>query len=693
MIKEKQKTLIWLLIIFVITLLVYSPGFQAEFTNFDDNRYVTENPMVWELSGENINKIFTTYYDGHYHPITLLSIAVDYSLTGMKPWLFHFVNILFHLLNTILVFYFIKKLFSNFNIAIVASFLFGIHTFHVESVVWIAERKDVLFAFFFLLSLISYLKYYDSSKYKFLILSIILFVLSCLSKGQAVALAPTLLAIDYLKGRQLLSKKVILEKLPFFALAIFFGIIAMKAHETFPYIGQTTVPLFDRLVYACFGFILYIYKLIIPVDLSAYYPYPSGAAGGIDLIFPVLALTFAGIIIWKFKKNKPLVFGMLFFIINLALVLKIFQVHLQTGKFVIADRYSYIPSIGFFFIIGYYFDWFIKKYPAKKIGVTIVLGVWMIMLSIMTFNRSGVWKDSITLWNNVIDQYPELSWAYGKRGLAKAGINDVNGAIQDYTLAIKYDPKDPHAYNNRGNLFASRFGDLDKALIDLNNAIEVGPKFFEAYTNRGLVRFYKGDLEGALKDLNYSVEIMPTYAVTFYNRGHVLSSLEKYEEAINDYNEAFKLNPRLIQVHLYRGIAYSKSGYYKEGLADLNKVLAKNSKHPLALFHRADCYQGVGRMNEAMHDLDLVIKLSPGNYEALYKRGNLIYNRGAIPKAIEDYKKAIAINPEYGPAYYSLTIALSEINEMESASYYLKKADSLNIKIDPELLKSASNTK
>ena len=682
---QKKQTLIWLAVILFVTLLVYSPGFKAEFTNFDDNRYVTENPMVWSLSGENITNIFSTYYDGHYHPLTMLSMAIDYSIVGMKPWLFHAENIFFHLINTLLVFFFIRKLWGKFDVAVIASFLFGIHTFHVESVVWIAERKDVLFAFFFLLSLISYLEFLKKNSWKYLVLSLLLFVLSCLSKGQAVALAPTILAIDYLKDRKLLSKNVILEKIPFFAIALFFGIIAMQAHETFPYLGKTEVPLFDRIIYACYGFILYIGKLILPLNLSAYYPYPSGSPGTVDYIFPILAIAFVFIIFWQFRKNKPLVFSMLFFFFNIVLLLKVFQVHLQTGKFVIADRYSYVSSIGFFFLVGYLYEKYTAKYHSKKILLTAILSLWILVMSVMTFNRSLVWNDSITLWNNVVDQYPELSWAYGKRGLAKAARNDVKGAIEDYTLAIKYDPDDPHAYNNRGNIYASRLGDLELAMKDLNKAIEVGPKFFEAYSNRGLVRFYQNDLKGAMEDLNFAIEVMPTYAVSWFNRGHVFSASGKFDLAISDYNEALNLNPRLKQVYLYRGIAYNKTGNFRKGLDDLNKTLEENPKNILALQNRAETFAGLKDLNRCIEDLNKVLSIDPRNVKSYFDRGNVLYWKGAIPAAIKDYLKVTELNPENSDAWYNLAVAYKDTGNKEEACRCIKIAEEKGAKINREV--------
>ncbi|NOX45460.1 MAG: hypothetical protein GXO89_00600, partial [Chlorobi bacterium] len=223
--KNNRNVFLSLLLILVATFFAFSPVFQNDFLKtWDDNRYIIDNPLIQSLGFSNIAQMFSMVYDGHYHPLTLLSLAIDFQIDGLNPVVFHTTNLLLHLGNTLLVFWFVFLLFDrkNLSMAVVSALLFGISTMAVESVAWASERKNLLYALFYFVSLISYLKYLKTDKLKFLFLSVFLFLLSLLSKAMALPLVATLFAIDLFFGRKPLSWKTILEKLPYLLLAIIF---------------------------------------------------------------------------------------------------------------------------------------------------------------------------------------------------------------------------------------------------------------------------------------------------------------------------------------------------------------------------------------------------------------------------------------------------------------------------------------
>ncbi len=229
---SRMKKLLGILIILAIVSIVYIPVFQNGFLKtWDDNRYVLENKYIQEISPESVVKMFTVYYDGHYHPLTLLSLAVDYKIGGLEPKTYHITSLILHLVNVILVFSFVFLLFNKRNLLVplVVSLLFGLGTMNVESVAWISERKNLLYSMFFFASLIAYLKYIELNKRKFYFLSLLFFLFSILSKSMAISLAVTLILIDLYYKRRVLSRKIIIEKLPFFLLAIAFGVVAIFA--------------------------------------------------------------------------------------------------------------------------------------------------------------------------------------------------------------------------------------------------------------------------------------------------------------------------------------------------------------------------------------------------------------------------------------------------------------------------------
>ena len=243
--------------------------------------YVTNNAIVQEFSGENLSGMFSDFQAGLYQPFTMLSLAIDYQLGGGKPFAFHLTNVLLHLLNTILVFVVVRRLMNEPRIALIAAALFGVHTLHVESVAWITERKDVLYALFYLLALWQYMVYIESQKLKNLAFALILMVCSLLSKGMAVALVPTLFLIDLYLGRSKELKKVLLEKLPFFAVALFFGWLALQGQSSSEAmagdLGQGTTR---QIAFAGYAFWVYLAKMLVPIKLSAVYSYPLAQGGG-----------------------------------------------------------------------------------------------------------------------------------------------------------------------------------------------------------------------------------------------------------------------------------------------------------------------------------------------------------------------------------------------------------------------------
>ncbi len=547
-IKNVKKEHLILAVILIITIIAFYPTFENGFTNWDDNKYVTENLDIKKQWNEKIGIFFSEYCMGNYHPFTMISLAIDYHIDGLNPMTFHITNLILHLINTLLVFWFILLLLKSVNykrsleIALITSALFGVHTLHVESVAWISERKDVLYSMFFLLSLIAYLKYVNIKKNKFLIISIVLFLFSLLSKGQAVSLAVTLIAIDYFLGRKMLSKKVILEKIPFLVLSFVFGMIAIFAQQSTEAIkSNTTFNFFDRILFSCYGFIQYIIKLIAPVNLSAIYPYPEKENDSISFEFWFYLLAVIGIallFIYLIKKHKKdLVFGILFFTVNIFLVLQL----LPVGNAIMADRYSYLPSIGVFLIIGIGIKWILEIQKKSIIVFAKTATVlYLIFLVILTINRTKIWNNSLVLWNDVIEKYDSFAMAYNSRGLAKKKLNDITGALLDFNKAIEINPKSFQGYNNRG-MIKYLNGNVNGAMSDFQRTIDLNPKFFLAYSNLGVTYIGNDDLK-AEKLFLKTIELNSRYVLSFNNLGYLY--LEKDKKKAEKYLlKAIEINP------------------------------------------------------------------------------------------------------------------------------------------------------
>ena len=275
---KKQTNLLPVLIsvavIIIVTYFVFSPSLQNDFTNWDDPTYVTDNPLVVN-NAVPVKEIFKTPVSLNYHPVTILSLAWNYQNGKLNPKGYHEENVIFHLLNTLLVFLFIFLLTRrNLLMAAIVALFFGIHPMHVESVSWVSERKDVLYVFFFLAGLITYLRFLDTKRILWYILTLLLFVLSCLSKGMAVVFPVIMLLIDYLRNDKL-QLKIIFNKIPFFVLSLVFGVISFRIQSGGAIADMQVFTIFQRMMFASYGAIMYVVKFFAPVNLSAFYPYPT----------------------------------------------------------------------------------------------------------------------------------------------------------------------------------------------------------------------------------------------------------------------------------------------------------------------------------------------------------------------------------------------------------------------------------
>ena len=388
-----------LLPILALTFLTYLPALSNGFTNWDDDKYILMNDAIKGLSAAHVRTHFTQFFEGNYHPLSLLSLSLDHAIGGLDPFVYHLINLVFHLVNTALVYYVVLLVSGRLPIAAVAALLFGIHPMHVESVAWIAERKDVLYAFFFLVSLVAYIHYVRTDKTRFFVWSVVLFLCSMLSKAMAVSLVVTLVALDVFLGRKLLSRKVLLEKVPFVLFALVLGWVAIVAQQSKGAVIEGFLLWHQRLLVACYGLVQYVWKLMLPLGLSPFYAYPAVREGLLPSTFwfyPVIVLVLAGLVVASFRYSRLAVFGAVFFAVNVALVLQWFPV----GSALMADRYVYVASIGFFLIVGTVYDSLLgSRYP-RLAGVA--LAVYTALLCVSTYRYTQIWKDDITLWNSVI---------------------------------------------------------------------------------------------------------------------------------------------------------------------------------------------------------------------------------------------------------------------------------------------------
>ncbi|MGD0710777.1 MAG: hypothetical protein ABR968_06305, partial [Bacteroidales bacterium] len=456
--KKKNSIPLYIVSLLILTFIVFYNSLHNFFiTNLDDSLYIGAADNLKHLTSANISTMFGTFIAGNYHPLAILSLAIDFSFHGQNAFPYHLINLLFHLANVALVFWFIYLLLNRVEAAFIVALFFAIHPMHVESVAWISERKDVLYTFFFLASLVAYLLYMKNvKKYGYYIFSIVLFILSLLSKSAAVSLAPIVVLIDYYSGRKF-NWKIIVEKVPFFLLSLLCGVLAILSQKSGDALNNlsTDFSIIDRFFLVSYGVMFYLVKLIAPINLAAFHYYPEKTGGMLPWIYYFAPLGIAAVVFLfiKLKKiRKELMFGLLFFFFTIVTVLQF----LPVGFAIVAERYTYVPYIGLFFIAGkLYCDFTDNKFgnysKNRRNYIVLLIAAFALFFSVTSFERNKQWVNGIVLFDDIVAKNPERGHAYWARGNGKFDLNDIKGALADFEDAIKYNHRPAVVYNNRAN--------------------------------------------------------------------------------------------------------------------------------------------------------------------------------------------------------------------------------------------------
>ncbi len=559
------------------TFLVYLPVLQNRFIYWDDQKYVYENPHIRSFNVSFLKWAFLGFHSasvGNWLPLTWISYALDYTVWRLNPAGYHLTNIILHSANTFLVVIISVRLIgaledisgrkANFTggarlmVGVSTGLLFGLHPLHVESVAWVSERKDVLCGLFFLLSILAYLSYVarlngpsrpekSHCTSRFYLFSLAFFSLALMSKPMAVSLPLALLILDWHPLGRISSfnsfRVAFTEKLPFL---IFGGctsvlaVIAQKKDGTIMSLGR--IPFSWRSLVSAKSLTCYLLKMVLPVDLVPYYPYPEHVSFLYARFFLPVACT---VLITAFcvavaKRQRLWLACWCYFIITLLPVLGLVQI----GEQSMADRYTYLPSIGPFFAAAVAAAWAWKKAGTLKWerGLKLAGGSAAILvtlsMSYLTFRQIGIWKNSITFWNYVIKKEPgRLPIAYENLGVSLEDAGQIRKAITDYRKAASLAPLFFEAHYNLARGFTET-GKLDLAISEYEKVIALNPSYANAYNDRGVVFTQMGRLDMALKDFGKAILLNHENAEFYMNRGKVYTMSGNSESAAADFRKA-----------------------------------------------------------------------------------------------------------------------------------------------------------
>ncbi|MBE7415128.1 MAG: tetratricopeptide repeat protein [Deltaproteobacteria bacterium] len=557
--KPENIILIAALLSAIAAFALYLPSLGFDFVNWDDQLYVYENPR---LQGPGLKWAFTSVILGTWVPVTFLSLSLDYALWGLNPLGYHLTNSALHAANVFLVALLAARLAGTrgsnakalFIIAISAGLLFGLHPLRVESVAWISERKDVLNAFFFLLGVLSYLGYAKTKKASSYVLTLVFFVLSLLSKPMTVTMPLVLLILDlYPLGRHRKDgwKRLIIEKLPFIILSLA-AVLATMWSQTMAMVPAEELAFGSRLHIAARGYLFYIYKTLVPVNLAPVYPRDFAMGPGLFALYVLALSALTALAILLRRRSWAFIAVWAYFVITLIPVIGLVQVGMQAA----ADRYTYIPGMGIAVLVAAGAGRLAERKKGAFAPVLAVIIAASALLSILALKQISVWKDSFSLWNQQIRLFPDHPYGYVNRGNAYLVQGRLDLAMEDLG---RITPDTASGFMNRANAYIS-LGKFDLAIENLDRAIELGPVSTDAYMKRGGALVNAGRFEEGIADLTFVLDGDPRNKDAYRARGVAHAISGQYGKAVEDFKNAVLLDPADPSAHIDLGKAYMHLG-------------------------------------------------------------------------------------------------------------------------------------
>jgi tetratricopeptide (TPR) repeat protein len=683
----------------LISLMAYWQVRNNEFINLDDDLYVTDNPNVRKgLTSEGIVWAFTSIHKGHWHPITWLSHMLDCNLYGLNPSGHHMTNLFFHMANTLMLFLLLHRMTASpWRSGFVAA-LFAIHPLHVESVAWVAERKDVLYAFFWLLSIWSYVLYVQTPKCSRYLLVILCFVLSIMSKPMAVTLPFALLLLDYwplgrlrlrktdnglnpsvLKSvnvvpRSVLFSRLVLEKIPLFFLAAVLSLFTILAHRGSGAISSLDkLPLEVRIGNALVSYIKYISKMIWPDRLAILYPHPIILPFR-EVVGAALLLVVVTVLVFLVRRKYPyFIAGWLWFLGTLLPVIGL----IQAGTQALADRFTYLPFIGLFIMLVFGISDILGRWRYGRAALATSGALLVAVLMISTVLQVQIWRNSVTLFDHTLRMTVNNYLIHNNLGVTLARQGNEQEAFDHYIKALEINPRYSDARYNVATLLA-RQGKDQEAIAHFAELLRVKPDKVEAHNDLGVILAKHGKTQESVAHFAKAISIDPNYAEAYVNFGIALSQQTRNKEAIPYFNEALRINPRDDKIYNHLAVALAAVGRTQEAMAHYNQALQINPGNTDAHYNLGSLLTLQGRDQEAVSHYYEILRINPSDPQAHYELANILVRQRKNEDAAAHLAEVVRITPDYGEAHLTLGMLYLTMGKKDLALAQYKILKALN---------------
>jgi Flp pilus assembly protein TadD len=667
-IKRSRLPLTISLLLALATVLLFAQVGGHELLSYDDNLYVTDNQTVQGgLSWSNVAWAFTTMHAANWHPLTWLSLMLDIQLFGPRPGALHLVNVLFHAVNAVLLFLILARMTgAQWRSAFVAA-LFALHPLHVESVAWVAERKDVLSVLFGLLTLWAYLRYAarpDIRRYAWVVLFL---VLSLLSKPMLVTMPFLLLLMDYWPlGRmggsfqpvpgsvpalqQASLTRLIAEKIPLLVLCAASSTVTVWAQKH----GDAMADLLSlspgvRLANAAVGYVRYLGMTFWPGSLSVFYPHPGQALPMWEAVVAfLLLLLITTLVLLRLRQSPWLAVGWFWFVGTLVPVIGLVQVGAQS----IADRYTYFPLIGIFIMIAWEAPGLLKglRIGPRALGAASMLVI--VVLAGLTWRQLGFWESDETLFRHANSVTKDNCVAQASLAEALLRKGDPEEAYGYFQNTLRLCPNDQQSWYNLGVLQKNR-GELPEAEYALREALRLKPGYTDAWSNLSAVYVATGRFPEAIDALLEAARLAPGDASIQFNLGSVYGKSGRFTEAIEAYREAVRLKPDYAAAWNNLGIAYKNLGRIPEAATAFRQAAQIRSDDPVAWY----------------------------NLGILYAKSR------EFSGAVEAFREATRLGPDHAASWHQLGLAYLSLGRRQEAHEVVKTLQSLDARMAQDLLR------
>jgi len=693
------------LLLAVSTFAVYTPVLRNDFVNYDDSDYVTANPHVQSgLKWENIQWAFTSGHASNWHPITWLSHMLDCQLFGQQAAMHHFVSLLFHIANTVLLFLLLKSITGTIWRSVIVAGLFALHPLHVESVAWASERKDVLSAFFGLLSMLAYVEYVSSVEGRaegkpetrkrsaiFYTLALLLFALGLMSKPMLVTLPFVLLLLDFWplqrfelapvrlnqrkagedsRFRRILTGlpatlnrmpfQLLWEKIPFLALGFASSVITFIVQRNGGAVS-TSISSGARVANAVVSYVHYILDMFWPNHLSVLYPHPGSwpvlqiVASTIFLVVVTAAVLFSA------RKHPYLAFGWFWFIGMLVPAIGLIQVGIQCR----ADRYTYLPLIGLFVMFAWGAAELIQYFSRSEIEESIAAPS-----SKGRAGQKGVEMSS----SQQISNSPDMALVTGATlfsllacaVMTSRQIGYWRNSETLFRRTVQVTKNNYLAYNNLGFYLSNR-GEVAEAMENYRKALEINPGYEDAHNNLGYAYANQKKYPEAIAEYERALQIRPNHPEVHNNLGNALGDVGRVDEAIAHYRITLQQKPDHADAHNNLGVALSMKGQYAEAIEHFHTALRYKPGDASAHSNLGNAFAIQGKFDLAIAEYQEAIQLNPKDSQAQNNLANSLAGQGKLDDAISHYNAALGLKPKDPEIHYNLGAALARQGKRQEA--------------------------